>query len=332
MGPEIVRLPPTVKDIRCAAEKLAGLAVATPLISNPLLDDISGGKILVKCENLQRTGSFKFRGAYNAIASLDPEVRGEGIVAISSGNHAQGVGEAARLFGVPATIVMPADAPAIKTAGTLRTGARIVTYDRASEDRDAVGVRVLEEEGGGTLIHPFDSPNTIAGQGTIGLEIVADAAAIGAVPEAILIPCSGGGLAAGIGIVVRAAHPDAALILIEPKDFDDYARSLAAGEIVANDKASGSICDGLLVEKPGQLGFAINQAFGARGLNVDDKEVLASIAFAFNEMKLVVEPSGAVALAALLSGKFDAKGKVVIAVISGGNIDAAMLSRALAAA
>ena len=329
MSRQTALLSPTIEDIRRAADRLTGLAVATPLVSYPVLDEAVGDRILVKCENLQRNGSFKFRGAYNAIASLESAVRAQGIVAISSGNHAQGVGEAARLFGVRATIVMPDDAPKTKTAGTLRTGARIVTCDRASEDREAVAARIIAEEGG-TLVHPFDSPNTIAGQGTIGIEIVADTAAIGVVPEAVLIPCSGGGLAAGIGVAIRAAHPDTALVLVEPEGFDDYARSLDAGKILANDKAIGSICDGLLVEAPGPIGFALNQSFGARCLTVDDEEVLAAVAFAFNELKLVVEPSGAVALAALLSGKFEANGRVVVAVISGGNIDAAMLARALA--
>jgi threonine dehydratase len=320
---------PSLADIHCAADRLAGLAVKTPLVSHPFLDDAAGARVLVKCENLQRNGSFKFRGAYNAIACLDPAVRGEGIVAISSGNHAQAVGEAAGLFGVKATIVMPKDAPAIKTARTLRTGARVVDFDRESEDREAVAARILAEEGG-TLIHPFNSPNTIAGQGTIGLEIVSDTAALGVVPEALLIPCSGGGLAAGIGIAVRASHPDVAMVLIEPDGFDDYARSLEVGEIRSNDKTSGSICDGLLIEAPGEIAFAITKEFGAQCLSVSDDEVLSAVAFAFNELKLVVEPSGAVALAALLSGKFAAKGMTVVAVISGGNIDEAMLTRALA--
>ena len=319
---------PTIADIDRAAERLAGLAVATPLLSRPYLDEAVGGRVFLKCENLQRTGSFKFRGAYNAIASLEPAVRSRGIVAISSGNHAQGVAEAARLFGVKATIVMPADAPAIKKARTMRSGARIVDYDRASEDRDAIAARIVADEGG-TLIHPFDNPNVVAGQGTIGREIVAAMGASGVVPDAVLIPCGGGGLSGGIGIAIRNTHRQAELVLIEPEGFDDYGRSLAAEEIRANATTSGSVCDGLLAPSPGTIGFALNRAHGAIAITVSDAEALAAVACAFNELKLVVEPSGAVAIAAMLSGRYDAGGRNVVAVITGGNIDEAMLSRAL---
>lgn len=319
---------PTIADIDRAAERLAGLAVATPLLSHPFLDEAVGGRVFLKCENLQRTGSFKFRGAYNALASLEPAVRSKGIVAISSGNHAQGVAEAARLFGVKATIVMPADAPAIKKARTMRSGARVVDYDRASEDRDAIAARIVADEGG-TLIHPFDNPNVVAGQGTIGREIVAALGASGVAPDAVLIPCGGGGLSGGIGVAIRNAHRQAELVLIEPEGFDDYGRSLAAGEIRANAKASGSVCDGLLAPSPGPIGFALNQAHGAIPMTVSDAEALGAVAFAFNELKLVVEPSGAVAIAAMLSRRYDAGGRNIVAVITGGNIDEAMLSRAL---
>jgi threonine dehydratase len=229
---------------------------------------------------------------------------------------------------VAATIVMPADAPAMKRARTHRSGARIVDYDRASEDREAVAARLLAEEGG-TLIHPFDNPQVIAGQGTVGLEIVAGLAAIGVAPEAVLIPCGGGGLSSGVGLAVREAYPAAGLVLVEPEGFDDYRRSLLAGQILANARSSGSVCDGLLSQSPGRIGFAINRAHAADALTVDDGEALAAVAFAFNELKLVVEPSGAVALGALLSGRFDLRGQNVVAVISGGNIDAALLHRAL---
>jgi threonine dehydratase len=329
--PTVAAQPPTIADIRRAAERIAGRAVATPLVSHPFLDEQVGGRIFLKCENLQRTGSFKFRGAYNALASLEPSVRARGVVAISSGNHAQGVAEAARLFGVKATIVMPADAPAIKKARTLRSGARVVDYDRAKEDREAVGVRVLAEEGG-TLIHPYDNANVIAGQGTTGLEIVAALAEIGVAPDVVLIPCSGGGLSSGIGVAVRDAHAATELVLVEPEGFDDYARSLAAGEILANAKTSGSVCDGLLSQSPGPIGFALNRVNATGCLTVTDDEALSAVAFAFNELKLVVEPSGAVTLAALLSRRFQAGGRTVVAVISGGNIDEAMLGRALATA
>jgi threonine dehydratase len=319
---------PTVADVRRAAERLAGLALPTPLLSHPLLDEMTGGRILLKCENLQRTGSFKFRGAYNAIASLEPKVRAQGIVAVSSGNHAQGVAEAARHLGVSATIVMPTDAPAMKRARTFRSGARIVDYDRASEDREAVAARLLAEKGG-TLIHPFDNPQVIAGQGTVGLEVVSAAVGLGITPETILVPCGGGGLSSGIGLAVREAWPEVEIVLIEPEGFDDYGRSLKTGEILANAAASGSVCDGLLSLSPGQIGFALNRAHLARAMTVSDTEALAAVAFAFKDLKQVVEPSGAVALAALLSGRFDARGRTVVLVVSGGNIDAELLNRAL---
>src|SRR5581483_76889 len=226
---------PRLADIALAAHRLSGLAVRTPLVSSPFLDERTGGRILLKCETLQRTGSFKFRGAYNALASLDHATRARGVVAASSGNHAQGVAEAARLFGVRAIIVMPADAPAVKRARTERSGARVVPYDRATEDRDEVAARILAAEGG-TLIHPFDDARVIAGQGTIGLEILNDTAALGVRPDAVLVPCSGGGLVAGIGLAVRSGAPKAEIFAVEPEDFDDYRRSLAAGEIVRNER------------------------------------------------------------------------------------------------
>jgi len=322
-------LIPGIADVREAAERLAGHAVPTPLLWNPLLDEAAGGRVLIKCENLQRTGSFKFRGAYNAIGALDPRLRREGIVAISSGNHAQGVAEAARLFGVRATIVMPADAPAIKKAGTLRSGAHIVEYDRATEDREAVAARILAEEGG-TLIHPFENRHVIAGQGTVGLEIADSMEAAGEQPDLVLIPCSGGGLSAGIGIAISDSFPEAEIVLVEPRGFDEYARSLLSGSIESNEKSSGSVCDGLLAAAPGPTGFALNRAHGASAVAVGDDEALAAVAFAFRTLKLVLEPSGAATLAALLSGHVEARERTVVAVLSGGNIDEAMLARALA--
>jgi threonine dehydratase len=320
---------PTIADIRLAAGRIAGRAVATPLLSNAHLDALVGGRVLLKCETLQRTGSFKFRGACNAIAGLDPAVRAEGVVAVSSGNHAQGVAEAARLFGIPATIVMPSDAPAIKRSRTGRSGATIIDYDRKTEDRDAIAARILAERGG-TLVHPYNDPLVIAGQGTIGLEIAADCGRHGITPDAVLVPCGGGGLSAGVGLAIRSEYPDAAIWLVEPVGFDDYARSLQAGHTVANAHAAGSVCDALLAPSPGSIGFAINRQNSARALAVSDDEALHAVAFAFRELKLVVESGGAVALASLLADRFDAKGKTVVAILSGGNIDESMLQRALA--
>ncbi len=322
---------PTIADVRRAAERIAGYAVRTPLLSNPFLDEQVGGRVLLKCENLQRTGSFKFRGAYNALAALSRETRARGVVAMSSGNHAQGVAEAARLFAVGATIIMPADAPETKRMRTERSGGRIVAYDRASEDRDAVAARFIAEHGG-TLIHPFNDANVIAGQGTIGLEIAADCAAAGLAPDAVVMPASGGGLSAGIGLAVRDWSPETEIVLAEPEGFDDYRRSLAVGHIVANERQAGSVCDALLIAQPGRLSFAINSAHAASGVAVSDDEALAAVAFAFRELKLVVEPGGAVALAAILAGRVAAKGRTLVAVLSGGNIDLPVLAEALARA
>ncbi len=324
-------LHPSFDDVRAAAGRLDGLAVRTPLLFSPFLDEIVGARVLLKCENLQRTGSFKFRGAYNALASLAPELRARGVVAVSSGNHAQGVAEAARIFGVPATIVMPADAPEAKLARTRRSGATIVAYDRASEDREAIAAAVLAERGG-ALIHPYNDADVIAGQGTVGLEMTADANAMDAIPDMVVVPCSGGGLSAGIGIAVRAAYPDCELVLAEPEGFDDYSRSLRERRILANPAQAGSVCDALLAVSPGAIGFALNLAHKARGVVVSDDEALAAVAFAFAELKLVVEPGGATGLAALLSGRLGIRGRTVAVVLSGGNIDFPVLERALAVA
>ena len=320
---------PDIDDIRAAAKRLEGHAVRTPLLTSAHLDAVTGARVLLKPESLQRTGSFKFRGGYNAVASLDPETRAKGVVAVSSGNHAQGVAEAARLFGAPATIVMPADAPPAKLARTRRSGATVVTYDRASEDRDAVAAALMSREGG-ALIHPYNDARVIAGQGTVGLEIAADAAAMGVTPDLVAMPCSGGGLGAGIGVAMRATFPSVAVALVEPEGFDDYARSLAAGHPLANPSQAGSVCDALMAVSPGAIGFALNRAADTRAVAVSDAEALAAVAFAFEELKLVVEPGGAVALAALLSGRLDMRGRTVAIVLSGGNIDPAVLAKALA--
>ncbi len=321
---------PTIADVKTAAERLRGHAVRTPLLSSPALDEAAGTQVFLKPETLQRTGSFKFRGAYNAIAALSRGARDAGVVAVSSGNHAQGIAEAARLFGIRATIVMPADAPAIKRERTLRSGARIVDYDRAAEDRDSVAAAFIAEHGG-TLIHPYDNPEVIAGQGTVGLEIAEDCAEREVRPDVVVVPCGGGGLSSGAGLAVRDRFPGAAIVLVEPEGFDDYARSLAAGRLEANRATSGSVCDALLAPSPGPIGFALNRANLATAVAVSDTDALAAVAFAFRELKLVVEPGGAVALAALLSGRIDAGGQTVVVVLSGGNVDPPVLRRALEA-
>ena len=320
---------PTIDDVHQAARRIAGHAARTPLLSNHLLDERAGARVLLKPETLQRTGSFKFRGAYNAIAALSPAERARGVVAVSSGNHAQGVAEAARLFGIAATIVMPSNAPAIKRQRTERSGGRIVPYDRAGDDRDAIVAAHIAAHGG-ILIHPYDDANVIAGQGTIGLEVAADCAALGLKPDIVAAPCGGGGLSSGINLALTDAYPDIAVTLVEPEGFDDYRRSLREGRIVANAATSGSVCDALMAPSPGPIGFAINRRNGAGAVSVSDAEALGAVAFAFRELKLVVEPGGAVALAALLHGRLDTKGGTVVIVLSGGNIDEPVLARALA--
>ena len=319
---------PTHADVVAAAARLRGVAVRTPLLASPQLDAATGARVFLKAECLQRTGSFKFRGAYNALAQIDPADRAKGVVACSSGNHAQGVAEAARLFGVAATILMPADAPASKIARTRRSGATIVTYDRATQDREALTVE-LAARTGGDLVHPFDDARVIAGQGTIGLEIVEDLAELGLVPDLVTMPASGGGLAAGIALGLEAGAPAARVVMVEPAGFEDQARSLAEGRRVANPKTSGSICDALLAPMPGEITFAVNRARGASAVAVGDDEAMTAMAFAAVEHKLVVEPGGAVALAALLDRRIDVAGRIVVVVLSGGNVEPDLAARAL---
>jgi threonine dehydratase len=309
--------PPALADIEAAAARLDGVAVRTPLLASPVLDERVGGRVLLKAETLQRTGSFKFRGAFNRISLIPEARRAAGVVACSSGNHAQGVAEAARLFGIPATIVMPRDAPATKRLRTERSGARVVPYERAVEDRVAIAMAIAAETGA-TFIHPYDDPGVIAGQGTVGLEIAADCAARGIVPDAVLVPVSGGGLTAGIALALAARCPDCRIFTTEPEGFDDHRRSLAAGTRVANSASSGSIADALMSEMPGEVTFQVNRERVAGGLGVDDAALLRAIRFAVEELKLVVEPGGATALAALLEGAYDARGRTVVVVLSGG--------------
>lgn len=322
-------MTPTLEDIEAAARRLDGIAVRTPLLSSPALDAVTGGRIRLKVETLQRTGSFKFRGAYNAVSSLTAELGRNGVVATSSGNHAQGVAAAASILGYRATIVMPADAPQLKIEGTRRLGGEVILYDRAHEDRDAIAADIMARTGC-VLIHPFNDRNVIAGQGTVGLEIAADGEATGFHPEAVLVPCSGGGFSSGVNLAMTARGTGARTYVVEPAGFDDYGRSLAAGSLQRNPVLSGSICDALLAPTPGAISFEINKRLGAGALAVTDREVLEAMAFAFRTLKLVVEPGGAVALAALLSGRFDARGRNVVVILSGGNVDPATMMTALA--
>jgi threonine dehydratase len=320
---------PTVEDVRAAAERLAGQAVRTPLLEVPGLSKRLGFRLLVKAECLQRTGSFKFRGAYNKLAGLDPETRRRGVVAFSSGNHAQGVAAAAELLGMKATIVMPADAPAIKLANTRGYGARVVTYDRWTESREEIAGRLAAEDSA-TLVPPFDDPAIIAGQGTVGLEIAEDLAARGLVADAVIAPASGGGLVAGIGLALAATRRAHRIYCAEPAGYDDHAKSLAARAIIANAPGAVSLCDALMAPKPGEITFALNRTGLAGSAVVSDAEVQAAMAVAFFEFKLVAEPGGAAALASALTGKLPGPLETVVAVISGGNVDAETFAAAIA--
>jgi threonine dehydratase len=316
---------PTPADIAAARERIAKEAVRTPLLYSPFLSERLSAQIFLKPECLQRTGSFKFRGAFNNLSALDPAKRAKGVIAVSSGNHAQGVAEAARIYGVPATIVMPSDAPAPKRMRTERSGAKVVPYDRATENRDVVVARVVEEMKG-NFVHPFNDPFVIAGQGTVGLEIAEDCAARGIAPEVVVIPCSGGGLTAGITLAVTDKYPSVKVYTAEPDEFDDYARSLKSGTPQRNAKTYGSISDALLVPDPGPMGWEINSKRLAGGLVVSDSETLVAVGLAYDELRLVVEPGGAVGLAALLAGRLDVVEKTVVIVLSGGNIGDEMLA------
>jgi threonine dehydratase len=319
---------PTADDVVAAARLIAPHVVRTPLLRSPLLDEIAGGTILLKPEVLQKTGSFKFRGATNAVQSLTPAQRETGVVAFSSGNHGQAVACAAASAGIAATIVMPHDAPAIKVEATRDWGATIVLYNRQTEDREQVAAAFVAQTGA-TLIPPFDYGPTIAGQGTAGLEAIQDATALGLAMNDLLVPTSGGGFAAGCALAAERFSPRTAVRTVEPEGWDDYAKSLRVGERLSNTPGGSQLCDALLVQSPGKITFEINHRLLGPGLAVDDEEVFAAMRFAFLRLKLVVEPSGAVALAALLAGKIDARRKVVGVVLSGGNVDPAVFARAL---
>lgn len=318
----------SLSDIQAAAERIRGPAVRTPLLASPAASAATGARVFVKPEVLQKTGSFKFRGAMSRLSLLSADERKRGVVAFSSGNHAQGVAAAARDLGMPAVIVMPADAPRMKIDNTRGFGAEVILYDRVREDRVAIG-RKLASERGLVLVPPFDDFHVMAGQGTIGLELVEDAKAAGVELDVVLTPASGGGLASGVSTALAALSPRTAFVAVEPRAFNDLERSLDAGERLANAPGATSICDALLSDKPGELTFPILQKVGARAVSVTDDEALAAMAFAFREMKLVAEPSGATTLAAILTDKVDVRGKTVAVVMSGGNVDAETFNRAL---
>ena len=321
---------PTAADVDAAALRLQGVALRTPLISSPVLDAAVGARVFLKAETLQRTGSFKFRGAYNKLSTIPSDKRAGGVVAYSSGNHAQGVAAAAQILGMPAVIVMPSDAPRPKRERTAALGAEVVLYDRDREDRTAIA-RAIAEKRGAVLVPPFDDPMVIAGQGTAGREICEDLAALSLKPDVVVVGASGGGLIAGIALAIKARVPGAKFYSAEPEGFDDTARSFKSGKREVNARMSGTICDALMTNTPGAITFEINRKLVGEGISASDAEVGRAVAFAFRELKLVVEPGGAIGLAALLAGKLDVKGKVVVGVLSGGNVDAELFHQLIAA-
>ncbi|MBL28389.1 MAG: pyridoxal-5'-phosphate-dependent protein [Rhodospirillaceae bacterium] len=319
---------PTFDDVVAAARRLRGQAVVTPLLRSDAIDAACGGRLFFKPEVLQRTGSFKFRGAFNRISQLSEDERKRGVVAYSSGNHAQGVAAAACQLGAPALIVMPEDAPRAKLEGTRNLGADVVTYDRYTQSREAIAESIAAERGA-IIVPPFDHPAVIAGQGTAGLEAANQCAALGVEPSVALVPCGGGGLIAGVATALTARLPGIQVYAVEPAGFDDTTRSLAAGERQENDPGARSVCDALLAPKPGDLTFSINRRLLAGGAVVDETEVATAMTAAFRHLKLVVEPGGAVALAAALAGKVDLAGRTALIVLSGGNVDTETYRRML---
>ena len=313
-------LLPTFADVEEARSRLRGQAVVTPVLESPLLNAALGGRILIKADCLQRTGSFKFRGAWNFISRLGEEARSGGVVAYSSGNHAQGVAAAAALRRLPAVIVMPADTPEIKLANTRAYGAEVVLYDRATQSRDEIAGTIARERGA-VMVPPYEHRHIIAGQGTAGLEFVEQAAALGLRLDALLTPAGGGGLTAGLALALSGTSPATAIHTVEPEGFDDYRRSLASGRRERNPAATGSICDALLVQEPGELTFAINRRLVGDGFAVSENEVRHAMRQAFSLLKLVAEPGGAVALAAVLAGRIETAGRTIGVMISGGNVD-----------
>lgn len=314
--------------IEAAYARISGAVRRTPLLSSPFLDEIAGRRVLVKPECLQHTGSFKYRGAMSALSALDPATRARGVIAFSSGNHAQGVALAARQHGTSAVIIMPDDAPTVKIDNTRALGAEVVLYDRAGDDRDAIGAKLANERAL-TLIKPFDDPQVIAGQGTCGLEIAEQVAELGITEAEVLVCCGGGGLTSGVALAMEAHAPGMKVRPVEPEGFDDVVRSLASGQREQNDRRSGGICDAIVTPMPGEITFPILNRLCAPGIAVSEDEVLRAMALGFERLRVVAEPGGAVALAAALFHGAALEGDTVICTISGGNVDRAMFARAL---
>lgn len=319
---------PTYVDVLSAAEQIAGHAVRTPVLESPLLNEKLGGRLLVKAECLQLGGAFKFRGAYNRISRLSEEERKAGVVAFSSGNHAQGVALASKMLGAPAVIVMPKDAPAMKIENTRAYGAEIVLYDRASENREEIGQQLALDRGA-TLVPSYDDTHIIAGQGTVGLELARQVRDLGADLDAVIAPCGGGGLISGTALALSHDCPGTEIYAAEPEGFDDTVRSMAAGERLSIESGAQSFCDALLLPTPGEMTFSINKTLLKGGFAISDTDTASAMAAAFRYLKIVVEPGGAVALAAALSGAYDCRDKTVGVICSGGNVDDGVFAKAI---
>jgi threonine dehydratase len=326
---DVIPRLPTFADVCAAAERIAPYAIDTPLLENAALNVRTGGRIFVKPEVLQRTGSFKFRGALNRLLLIPENERKHGVVAFSSGNHAQGVAAAAELLGMQAVIVMPSDAPQAKVAGTRALGAEIVFYDRFKDDREAIALAMCEDRRA-TLVRPFDDPWVVAGQGTIGLEIASAAAARGIVLDAVLAPAGGGGMISGVALALSERSPTTRTISVEPENYDGMRRSLEAGHRTRASGGAISLADSLMAPMPGEIPFAVARERLSPGLSVPDRLLLHAVSFAARHLKLIVEPGGAAALAAVLSGTFEARGKAIAIVLSGGNCDMETVARACA--
>jgi threonine dehydratase len=314
-----------LRDIEDAAKRLQNIATRTPLIQSAELDEIAGGSVLIKPECFQTIGSFKIRGAYNLMSRLSRERARGGVVAWSSGNHAQGVALAGRLLGIRTTVVMPEDAPESKIERTRRFGAEVILYDRYTGDREAIAREIAAGRGAET-VPSYDHDHIVAGQGTVGLEIMQQAAELGLPPDQVLIGCGGGGISSGSAVAIKALSPQTRIHTVEPEEFDDTARSLRDGVRRTNASSARSICDALLAPSPGELPFAIHRHLGTTGLTVSDAEVRDAIRFAFLHLKIVVEPGGAVSLAAVLANRIDCRNKTTAIVLTGGNIDPQLFS------
>ena len=317
---------PDIGDVIAAGERLKGIVRRTPLLESPLLNERLGGRLLLKAECLQITGSFKLRGAYNRISRIPEQARAAGVVAYSSGNHAQGVAMAARMLGIDAIIIMPEDAPRIKRENTRALGAEVVLYDRRKQRREDIGEAYLREHGG-TLVRPYDDRFVIAGQGSTALEILDQAGEAGAEIDQIIAPCGGGGLLAGIALAFADRSPTTRIYGAEPEGFDDLARSLREGKRRSNSRIDGSICDAIMTPHTGDLTYPILARHAAAAFALSDEEVTAAMRTAFEHFKVVIEPGGAVALAAVLAGKCDPRGRTSVVVASGGNCDPADFAR-----